>query len=867
MWFMRSFRNAVPQPPGHQGLLPLVAFLLAALLASALVCLGSYGLQRRALEQQAKEELSYLALAQRNHLESMLDRCLAQAEVAAGEPFLVSRLQALSRPGAGRDPALEARLQAIQDGYGLRSIRFLDREARTLATTDLDPITGEERRLALAMTAGAPARLVWNLSGPEETMAQVSCLVPVRSGDSARPAGTLVFHLDFQTMLVSILHNQPTFRASGETMLVCRVGSRMVFLSRPRLGGAPVSGADLGDRQVGVQAFLAGEGFAEGPDHRGVPSIAASRKLAALPWSLYSQMDRAEVTAPLAHQAWIYGGVTALFLVMAGALIHSWWRRNQAQQQASWEHIQRENDQLDQQLRAAAEEALRVSEESLSVIFQESPVALAVTDFGTGSFCKINAALLQMLRADSAQLLGRTTLETGMIGAEERRQLQARIGERGALQQVQVGLRRLDGEAFTAELSMKAYEMRGTRYLLTSFTDITERVQASQERDRLQGQLTQAQKMESIGLLAGGLAHDFNNMLGVILANTDLALARHGADGAFSRIFQTIQTAAQRSAELTRQLLGFARKQTIAPKVVDLNEVVEGMLKMLRRIIGEDIDIAWMPGRNLWKIRIDPAQVDQILANLLVNARDAIKGEGKVTIDTQNLAAGEGYCALHPEIRPGDYLLVSVGDNGCGMDPATQARIFEPFFTTKGVGQGTGLGLATVYGVVKQNQGYVYVESQPGQGTTFRILLPRHAGPEVPGEAPGAPVRLPGGTQTVLLVEDNEVLLESYESLLLSLGYRVLAASHPREAIRRVEQTAGDIQLLLTDIVMPEMNGWDLARTLKEGRPGLKCLFMSGYPDKIVDARGVLEEELQFLQKPFSYATLALKLQEVLGAT
>ena len=863
---MRPLRNASPQPTGHQGLLPLVGFLVGALLASALICLGFYAHQRQALEQQAKEELSYLATAQRNHLDVMLEKIIVAAEVAAGDPFLMARLRALAQ-ARGRDPALEERLQAIQDGYGLLSIRFLDRNARTLVTTDLDPITEEERSMARAVAGGEPARLVWSLSGQDpEAVAQVSCLVPVRTGEAGKPAGSLVFHLDFRSMLVSILHNQPTFRASGETMLVGRVGSRMVFLSRPRLGGAPVSGADLGDPQVGVQAFLAGEGFATGPDHRGVPSLAASRRLSALPWSLYSQMDRAEVTAPLARQAWIYGAVAAVFLAMAGALIQSWWRKNQAQQQAAWERIQRQNDLLDQQLRATAEEALRVSEASLSAIFQESPVALAVTDFATGGFRKINAAFLQMLRADSAQVLGRTTLETGMISAEDRLRLQAGIGERGALHQVQVGLFRLDGEAFTAELSMKAYEMHGRRYLLTSFTDVTERVQASLERDRLQGQLTQAQKMESIGLLAGGLAHDFNNMLGVILANTDLALARHGADAALARTFQTIRTAAQRSAELTRQLLGYARKQTIAPKVVDLNEVIEGMLKMLRRIIGEDIDIAWMPGRNLWKIRIDPAQVDQILANLLVNARDAITGEGKVTIDTQNLAAGDSYCALRPEVRPGDYLLVSVGDDGCGMDPETQARIFEPFFTTKGVGQGTGLGLATVYGVVKQNQGYVYVESRPGQGTTFRILLPRHAGAEAPREAPGAPARLPRGTQTVLLVEDNEALLDSYESLLRSLGYQVLAANHPREAIRRMEQAAGGIQLLLTDIVMPEMNGWDLASAVQKAHPGMKCLFMSGYPDRILDARGAQEEELQFLQKPFSYQDLAIKLQEVLGA-
>ena len=258
-------------------------------------------------------------------------------------------------------------------------------------------------------------------------------------------------------------------------------------------------------------------------------------------------------------------------------------------------------------------------------------------------------------------------------------------------------------------------------------TNITERKRAEEEREKLQAQLNQAQKMESVGRLAGGVAHDFNNMLGVILGHAEMAMEQVDSAHPLHADLQEIQKAAKRSADLTRQLLAFARKQTIAPKVLDLNETVEGMLKMLRRLIGEDIDLAWLPDNNLWLVKVDPSQMDQILANLCVNARDAITGTGKITIETANIAFDASYCAEHAGFVPGEYVLLAVSDNGCGMDKETQGRIFEPFFTTKGVGEGTGLGLATVYGIVKQNNGFINVYSEPAQGTTFRIYLPRHA--------------------------------------------------------------------------------------------------------------------------------------------
>ncbi len=392
-----------------------------------------------------------------------------------------------------------------------------------------------------------------------------------------------------------------------------------------------------------------------------------------------------------------------------------------------------------------------------------------------------------------------------------------------------------------------------------------ERRETERERLVLQSQLMQAQKMESVGRLAGGVAHDFNNMLGVILGHVEMAQDQvDPADPLFEDLTE-IRKAAQRSADLTRQLLTFARKQTISPRILDLNETVEGLLKMLRRLIGEDIDLVWRPGNGLWPVKIDPSQVDQILANLTVNARDAIAGLGKISIETDNALLDEEYCADHVGIIPGSYVMLSISDDGCGMDKKVQEHIFEPFFTTKGVGQGTGLGLATTYGIVKQNEGFIYVYSESGQGATFRIYLPRHGSKASPPERQKTTEMVPQGQETILLVEDEPSILHLGKRMLEKLGYRVIAAATPGEALRLAELNSGGIHLLLTDVIMPEMNGRDLARRLLSYYPDLKRLFMSGYTANVIAHHGVLDEGVHFIQKPFSKTELSLKVREALG--
>ena len=394
--------------------------------------------------------------------------------------------------------------------------------------------------------------------------------------------------------------------------------------------------------------------------------------------------------------------------------------------------------------------------------------------------------------------------------------------------------------------------------------DITEKKEAEQKQARLENQFRQAQKMESVGRLAGGVAHDFNNMLGIILGNTEMAMEAIAPDDRLHDNLSEIFSAARRSADITRQLLAFARKQTIEPKVLDLNRTIKSMLKMLQRLIGEDIDLAWLPDKKVWPVRMDPSQIDQILANLSVNARDAIADVGKITIETGNTTFDSAYCAEHQGFLPGEFALLAVSDDGCGMDQETQANLFEPFFTTKGVDKGTGLGLATVYGIVKQNDGFINVYSEPDQGTTFRIYLPRYLAETESLEKKTSDKINLDGTETILLVEDEPSILKMTRVMLERTGYKVLAAGTPGEAIALAREHAGEIHLLMTDVVMPEMNGRDLAKNLLSLYPDLKRLFMSGYTANVIAHHGVLDEGVQFIQKPFSKQDLAIKVREAL---
>ncbi len=397
-------------------------------------------------------------------------------------------------------------------------------------------------------------------------------------------------------------------------------------------------------------------------------------------------------------------------------------------------------------------------------------------------------------------------------------------------------------------------------------TDVTDHRVSEAERSSLTAQLHQAQKMESVGRLAGGVAHDFNNMLGVILGHAELALRLTERSSPICADLVEIQNAAQRSTELTRQLLTFARQEIVRPRVLDLNGTVTNSLRMLQRMIGEDIHITWCPATRLWPIRMDPSQVDQILINLCVNARDAIADVGTITLETANVTIDAHHPATLAGARPGDYIVLSVEDNGSGIDADTLPHIFEPFYTTKPVGEGTGLGLATVYGAVTQNGGAVTVASERGEGTSFEVYLPRYVGDAVEEteERPSAPPAR--GRATILVVEDEPKILRLVGTVLESQGYTVLRAGTPSDALRQADEHDGPIHLLLTDVIMPGMNGRDLARKIGVTRPSLRPLYMSGYPAGVIASRDILDIGVQFVSKPFSIADLAAKIREVLDA-
>ncbi len=402
--------------------------------------------------------------------------------------------------------------------------------------------------------------------------------------------------------------------------------------------------------------------------------------------------------------------------------------------------------------------------------------------------------------------------------------------------------------------------------LVDAFNEMGLRLDETEKRrGEMEKQLHQARKLEAIGRLAGGVAHDYNNITSVIMGYSELMLGKVDKKDPLFNPISEIHKAAERSRDLTRQLLAFARRQTVAPRVVNLNGIIEEMKKMLMRLVGEDIHLIWRPGEEIWPVEIDPSQVDQILANLCINARDAIDSVGEIIIESGNVEFDERYCGMHQDFTPGEFVQLTVSDDGAGMETDTQEKIFEPFFSTKSFNRGTGLGLATVYGIVKQNNGFINVYSEPEKGSTFKIYLPRAKGKTVESASSNVSGIPMGHHETLLLVEDDPALLTLAEEMLKELDYRVLAANSPEEAITLATHHSGRIDLLITDVIMPRTTGRDLAKQLHQLLPDLGVLFMSGYTTNVIAHRGILDKGVFLIQKPFSRKELAAKVREVLS--
>jgi len=505
-----------------------------------------------------------------------------------------------------------------------------------------------------------------------------------------------------------------------------------------------------------------------------------------------------------------------------------------------------------------AEEALRQGEERYRQFFEMDLTADFIS-LRNGVLGMCNPAYVNMFGFASQEEALRTNVVDLYPSAEKRLEFLDLLRRSRTLSYHEMELRRRDGSPlFVIANFVGTIDENGDLASIQGYLfDET-------PRKLLERQLLQAQKMEAIGILAGGIAHDFNNMLGVILGVAELALEKTSPLDPLRRAIETIRNAAVRSADVTQQLLAFARRQAVEPKAVDLNSSMASMQLVLGRLIGEDVELTMVPGKDLWPIRIDTTQVDQILANLATNARDAIEDVGTITIETANVSLDEEFCRTHVDATPGDHVMLSFSDTGCGMDPATLEKVFDPFFTTKPEGKGTGLGLSTVYGIVRQNNGSIVTSTEPGKGTTFRMYFPRFAGETASSESRTEILTL-NGTETVLVVEDEEQLLDLARMTLEEYGYRVLTARTPGEAILASEKHDGEIHLLLTDVVMPMMNGRELDERIRRTRPSIRTIFMSGFTGSVIDRLGIRGMGVPYIQKPFAPRFLATKVREVLN--
>jgi PAS domain S-box-containing protein len=503
--------------------------------------------------------------------------------------------------------------------------------------------------------------------------------------------------------------------------------------------------------------------------------------------------------------------------------------------------------------RKFAVEALTESEAHYRVLFERHPNPLWVYDHETAAFLAVNDAAVARYGYSRAEFLG-MTLDAIRAPADREQTLDPGSTEAGEWRH-----RTKDGAILEVDIAQHTLTFAGRPAALAIARDIT-------QRKTLEAQLLQSQKMEAVGLLAGGVAHDFNNLLTVILGSADLLLDRIGRDRPERDEVEEIRKAALWAADLTRQLLAFSRRQLLAPQVLDLNEIVANMDKILRRVIGADIDLRTVPNPHLGAVLADPGQFEQVVMNLALNARDAMPSGGKLTIETANVELDEAYARERPAAKPGHYAMLAVSDTGIGMDAETRARIFEPFFTTKPIGKGTGLGLATVYGIVKQSDGYIWVYSEPGCGTTFKIYLPQVAAAAAPAVRSSVPPVSVHGSETVLLVEDEAMVRNLVQKVLTANGYTVLVAANGRDAERVAAAHEGHIHLLMTDVVLPGLNGRQIAQLLIAARPGIRVLYLSGYTNNAIVHHGVLEPDFAFLQKPFAPAVLGRKVREVLDS-
>jgi PAS domain S-box-containing protein len=850
---------------------PYQLLALFVLLASAIGVMAYWFHieQKDTIEQNVRNQLLTVADIKVKDLSTWRSTRLGEARAILADRMA---LTAMRRVLAGDASASDrAAVYAWMDGLS-KNLRYtdvlpLDRQGKPVLSVGQRFGSDEHLRRIAAELLRAGDVVVRDFhrdtpSGP----VHLGLNLPLRLAPDAAVFGVLTLGIDPETYLYPLLETWPAPSATGETVLVRRDGDEAVFLNRlrGRKNSAvnfrvPMSRTD----NAAVQAAGGKEGNIEALDYRGVPVFAAVRRVPDTPWYLIAKMDEDEVEAPVRRRSLMLGlGAVSLILAVGGMIVLSW-RRQQLQ-------FYRERYEAEIERRAVEErasQALHESESRFRAIFEQAAIGMADSSLET-RFIRVNQRFCEIMGYSREELLGLTFREITHPDDLARDEQQVAQLLRGELSSFTVEKRylRKDGGVVWANLllSLLRSPSGDPLHFVAVVEDITGQKRAEDERRHLERQLLQAQKMESVGRLAGGVAHDLNNHLTVINGYCAMLLGELGPDGPLREQVGEILLAGNRAATLTQQLLAFSRKQVAEPRVISLNDVVAEAGKMLSRLIGDDVEIVTHFDSGLGSVMADPSQMNQVLMNLAINARDAMPDGGRIIIETLYTDLDEGYAAQHAGVEPGPYVLLSITDTGLGMTQEVMQHIFEPFFTTKGVGVGTGLGLSTVYGIVKQAGGWIWVYSEPGKGSTFKVYLPRVGGAPEPLSAPVSAAETLRGTETVLVVEDQPEVRRLTLAVLRNHGYRLLEAANGSQALSLCEQYPEPIHLLITDVVMPGMTGRELAMRLVALRPSLKTLYTSGYTANAIVHEGVLDPDVAYLPKPFSPAQLAAKVREVL---
>jgi PAS domain S-box-containing protein len=854
---------------------PRVPYQLLALFVVLATAIGAMAYwfhieQKDTVERDVRNQLLTIADIKVRELSTWRTRRLgdARAILADRMALTVIRRVLAGKANASERADVYAWMDALSKHLRYPSVRLLDRQGRLVLS--VGPRFGNDERLRTLVEQTLQASDVvardFHRDSPSGPV-HLALNLALRLAPDPAAFGVLALGIDPETYVYPLLQTWPVASASGETVLVRRDGGEAVYLNRLRGREnsavnlrVPMSQTDV----AAVEAVRGKEGNIEALDYRGVPVFAAVRRVPDTPWYLVAKMDEDEVQAPVRRLSLVLGLGAVSLILAVGAIIVLWWRRQQFL-------FYRERYEAEIERRALEErttQALQESESRFRAIFEQAAIGMAQASLD-GRFVQLNQRYSEITgysREELIQLTIREITHLDDVDRTEQRLAQLLSGELPSCAMEKRYLRK-DGGVVWVNLTASLLRSPSGDPLnfIALVQDITGQKRAEDERRNLERQLLQAQKMESVGRLAGGVAHDLNNHLTVINGYCAMLLDEMGPGDPLREPVGEILLAGNRAAALTQQLMAFSRKQVAEPRVISLNDVVAEAGKMLSRLIGEDIEIITRLDPSLGSVMADPSQMNQVLMNLAVNARDAMPEGGRIVIETLNTDLDEGYAAQHAGVEAGPYVLLSITDTGAGMTQEVMEHIFEPFFTTKGTGAGTGLGLPTVYGIVKQSGGWIWVYSEPGKGSTFKVYFPRAGGAPEPLPAPVAAAETPRGTETVLVVEDQTEVRRLTLAVLKSQGYRLLEAPNGSEALSLCERDPGPIHLLITDVVMPGMTGRELATRLLALRPSLKILYISGYTANVIAHEGLLDPGVAYLPKPFSPAQLTAKVREVLS--